>query len=64
MTKGFKFTKFIKAQDIKGPQEFINIPIDNGTLEVYIPTPKNWKCKRKGCTTRIYHTHTTYGSLQ
>lgn len=34
--------------------------IDNGTVEITIPTPKDWKCERKGCPTDFKHTHGTY----
>lgn len=37
-----------------------DIPIDNGTLHVYIKTPKGWKCKKKGCNQGFKHTHSTY----
>lgn len=37
--------------------------IDDGTYVVHIRTPKNWKCKRKGCKTSFKHTHATYSSL-
>lgn len=38
--------------------------VDNGTLEVTIPTPKGWKCKRKGCNNRVKHKHTTFTALK
>jgi hypothetical protein len=37
--------------------------VDNGTTTMYIPTPKNWKCKRKGYISRVKHKHSTYSSL-
>lgn len=38
--------------------------VDNGTTVVTIPTPKGWKCSRKGCKADYMHTHGTYPSLQ
>ncbi len=38
--------------------------IDNGTLHVEVPTPDDWKCKRKGCTTDFYHEHGTFSSIK
>ncbi len=37
---------------------------DDSTTVMYIPTPKGWKCKRKGCTSDVKHTHTTYDCLK
>lgn len=37
--------------------------VDDGTTVVYIATPKNWKCKRKGCKADYKHTHSTYNCL-
>ncbi len=37
--------------------------VDDGTWEVTIPTPKGWKCKRKGCTVDFKHKHGTYKLL-
>lgn len=37
--------------------------IDNGTIEVNVPTPENWICSKKGCSTLFYHRHSTYANL-
>lgn len=37
--------------------------VDNGTTVITIPTPKGWKCKRKGCTANYFHTHGIFTSL-
>ena len=37
--------------------------VNNGTLHVTVPTPTDWKCKRKGCVADYKHTHTTYAGL-
>lgn len=64
-------------KDLKSPIKFYNsMPnrpftgfdelsklVCNGTMTVYIKTPKNWKCKRKGCTTDFKHIHSTYNGL-
>ena len=41
----------------------LNLPIDNDSTYIYIPTPKNWKCKKKGCKINIKHKHGSYYSL-
>lgn len=38
--------------------------VDNGTTVVTIPTPKGWRCRRKGCRNRVKHTHGTYPTLK
>lgn len=50
----------VKKDAFKGLEDIV----DNGTRTVYIPTPKNWKCKRKGCKTTVKHTHTTFDILK
>lgn len=37
--------------------------VDDSVTTIYIPTPKGWKCKRKGCKMVCKHTHGTYPSL-
>lgn len=64
MTKGFKFTAWVKPVNQTSDTEWLNIPVDNGTTHVTIKTPKNWKCKRKNCTTKFKHTHSTYQCLK
>ncbi len=34
--------------------------VDNGTVEVTVPTPKNWKCEKKNCESTFKHSHATY----
>lgn len=36
---------------------------EDGTYIVNIPTPKGWKCKRKGCKMKYKHRHNTYSDL-
>ncbi len=37
--------------------------IEDGTVIITVPTPRGWKCKKKGCPTRFRHTHSTYSFL-
>lgn len=37
--------------------------LDDGTVEITIYTPKDWKCPRNNCTTDYLHSHGTYASL-
>lgn len=37
--------------------------VDDTAIDVYIPTPKGWRCKKKGCLTRFKHSHGTYQTL-
>jgi len=37
--------------------------VDDTVTKVYIPTPKGWKCKRKGCKSEVKHIHATYAKL-
>lgn len=37
--------------------------VDDTAYDVYIPTPKDWKCKRKGCKINYKHGHSTFSSL-
>ncbi len=34
--------------------------VDDSVYEVNIPTPKNWKCKRKNCNSSFKHIHSTF----
>ena len=43
---------------------FSTLICDNGTLTINVPTPKGWKCKKKGCSTKVKHTHSTYTCLK
>ena len=36
---------------------FLSLKVDDGTTVISIPTPKNWKCKRKGCQSKVKHIH-------
>ena len=38
--------------------------VDDGTTTITIPTPKGWKCKRKGCRVDYKHSHGIYTSLK
>ncbi len=58
-----KLNRKLKVGGTKSLWSFLERLVDNGTTYVNIPTPKNWKCKRKGCRTRIKHTHSTYTCL-
>ena len=37
--------------------------VDDTVEYVSIPTPKGWKCPRKGCKTNYKHKHTIFPSL-
>ena len=37
--------------------------VDNTVTTIIVPTPKGWKCKKKGCPTRFKHEHSTYSCL-
>lgn len=44
--------------------EMLKKIVDDGTTVVSIPTPRGWKCERKGCKIDYMHEHTTYTALQ
>lgn len=46
------------------PLELLDKLVDNGTTVVTIPTPKGWKCDRKGCKADYLHSHGTYSTLK
>lgn len=65
-----KFSKKVKfstkpidfySYDILG-QDYLGLKdlVDDSTTVVTVPTPKNWECKRKNCSTSFKHTHSTY----
>ncbi len=37
--------------------------VSNVVTVITIKTPKGWKCKRKDCTMKALHTHSTYSAL-
>ena len=47
----------------KGTLDLSGIEIDDTAHTVYIETPEDWKCERKGCNEDFKHEHTTYASL-
>ena len=51
---GTKFTGFDELKDL----------VDNGTTTLYVPTTKEWKCKRNNCTSKFKHGHSTYAQLK
>lgn len=52
------FEKFYREN--KNAVDLRNIKVDNGTYEINIPTPKNWKCKKRGCFIDYEHTHNSF----
>ena len=38
--------------------------VNDVAQEMYIPTPKGWKCKRKGCRADYKHSHGTFNCLK
>ena len=40
----------------------VHYPVDNGTIDAYIPAPDGWHCSRPGCTMDVKHIHTTFAS--
>lgn len=44
-------------------ESFLGEIVDNSTTVVTIPTPKGWKCDRKGCTADYKHSHGTFAGL-
>lgn len=41
-----------------------NLKVDDSTWVKTIPTPKNWKCKHRGCKITFKHKHTTFADLK
>jgi len=37
--------------------------LDDNSLLVSIPTPKNWKCKKKSCKIDYKHKHSIFSAL-
>ncbi len=46
----------MKKSDIKK----LTSIVDDSVTTIYVKTPKNWKCKKKGCTTNFFHKHSTF----
>lgn len=49
----FKFTEYKKLYNI----------VSDTVYDVYIPTPKGWRCIKSNCKTKVRHTHGTYSCL-
>lgn len=58
--KLFTWRVYTGKFNIDTTKEWLNIPIMDRTMILGISTPKGWKCKRKGCKTKIKHSHTTW----
>lgn len=59
MKKVYSTINLTKIQDL-----WHSMKVDDVARDVYIPTPKGWKCKKKGCPTKVKHTHSTYSILK